>query len=62
MEPSPCGDGREVGRKYYICLFTCAMMRAMHLELVKDLSAETFLLLFRKFVVRRSFPRLMIFG
>ena len=54
------GDEREVGRKYYICLFTCAATRAIHLELAKDLSAETFLLLFRKFVARRSLPRLMI--
>ena len=36
------------------------MTRAIHLELAKDLSAETFLLLFRKFVARRSLPRLMI--
>ena len=53
-------DEREVGRKYYICLFTCAVTRAIHLELAKDLSAETFLLLFRKFVARRSLPRLVI--
>ena len=53
-------DEREVGRKYYICLFTCATTRAIHLELAKDLSAKTFLLLFRKFVARRSLPRLMI--
>ena len=35
------------------------MTRAAHLELAKDLYADTFLLLFRKFVARRSLPRLM---
>ena len=30
-------------RKVYICLFTCATSRAIHLELVNDLTADTFL-------------------
>ena len=46
--------------KYYICLFTCTATRAVHLELAKDLSAETFLLLFRKFCARKSFPNKLI--
>ena len=29
--------------KYYVCLFTCATTRAIHLQLVEDLSAEAFL-------------------
>ena len=32
--------------KAYICLFTCASKRAIHLEIVTDLSTETFLLAF----------------
>jgi len=32
-------------QKVYICLFTCANTRAIHLEVVTDLTAETFLLL-----------------
>ena len=47
-------------RKAYICLFTCASTRAVHLELVSDLSEESFLLAFRRFVSRRSLPKLMI--
>ena len=46
--------------KVYICLFTCATSRAIHLEVVTDLSAETFLLAFRRFAGRRSTPQVMI--
>ena len=43
--------------KAYVCLFTCANRRAIHLEVVEDLSEETFLKAFRRFVSRRSLPR-----
>ena len=33
--------------KVYICLFTCASTRAVHLEIVNDLSEAAFLLAFR---------------
>jgi len=33
--------------KLYICLFTCAASRAMHLEVVTDILVETFLLALR---------------
>ncbi|XP_063436092.1 uncharacterized protein LOC134717532 [Mytilus trossulus] len=46
--------------KVYICLFTCAVTRAVHLELVYDLSEESFLLCFRRFVSRRSVPKIMM--
>ena len=39
---------------------TCATTRAIHLEIVKDLTAETFLLAFCKFVGRRSLPKIII--
>ena len=47
-------------RKVYICLFTCAVCRAIHLELVNDGSCEGFLLAFRRFVARRSLPSKMV--
>ena len=47
-------------QKAYICLFTCARTRAIHLEIVTDLSAETFLLAFRRFASRRSIPSVML--
>ena len=42
--------------KVYICLFTCAFTRAIHLELTPSLSVESFLLAFRRFVSRRGLP------
>ena len=52
------GNGREM--KVYICLFTCAVTRAIHLEVVTDLTEENFLQAFRRFVSRRSLPYTMI--
>ena len=46
--------------KVYVCLFTCAVTRAVHLEVVTDLSVETFLLALRRFSGRRSTPKTMI--
>ena len=46
--------------KVYICLFTCAVTRAVHLEVVTDLTVQTFLLAFRRFSSRKSLPKMMI--
>ncbi|XP_070541423.1 uncharacterized protein [Ptychodera flava] len=51
-------NGKET--KAYICLFTCAVTRAIHLELVSDLSTASFLRAFRRFAARRSLPSKMI--
>ncbi|XP_035227735.1 uncharacterized protein LOC118199947, partial [Stegodyphus dumicola] len=45
------------GYKVYICLFTCAVTRAVHLEIVSSLSTEHFILAFRRFVTRRGVCR-----
>lgn len=42
--------------KVYIALFTCASTRAVHLELVENLPASTFLQAFRRFASRRGLP------
>ena len=47
--------------KVYICLFTCATSRAIHLEVVDDLSVDMFLLSFRRFASRRSLPNIMVY-
>ena len=46
--------------KVYICLFTCANTRAVHLEVVNDLTVPTFIEAFRRFASRKSLPRIMI--
>ena len=46
--------------KAYICLFTCASTRAVHLELLHDLSEESFMNCFRRFCSRKSTPSIMI--
>ncbi|XP_064475828.1 uncharacterized protein LOC135389726 [Ornithodoros turicata] len=42
--------------KSYIALFTCATSRAVHLELVSDLTTKAFVMAFRRFISRRGVP------
>ncbi|XP_024880770.1 uncharacterized protein LOC112460357 [Temnothorax curvispinosus] len=44
------------GEKVWIVLFTCAVYRCVHLELVTSLSTEAFLLALRCFIGRRGRP------
>jgi len=50
----------EGENKVYICLFTCGLTRAVHLEVVTDLNVETFLQAFRRFVSWKSLPQVML--
>ena len=43
-------------KKVYVLLFTCATTRAVHLELVDNMTCEAFLRAFRRFINRRSVP------
>ena len=43
-------------RKVWVCLFTCLVVRAIHLEIVDDMSADQFLLCLRRFIARRGTP------
>jgi len=47
-------------KKVYVCLFTCASTRAVHLEIVSDLTEDAFMQAFRRFTSRRSLPALML--
>ncbi|KFM75025.1 Jerky-like protein, partial [Stegodyphus mimosarum] len=42
--------------KCYICLFICFTTRAIHLELVGDLSTKSFLATLKRFIARRGKP------
>ncbi|GFX46050.1 putative RNA-directed DNA polymerase from transposon X-element [Trichonephila clavipes] len=44
------------GGKVWIVLYTCAIYRAIHLELVSSLSTECFMLSSRRFIARRTRP------
>ncbi|XP_069184059.1 uncharacterized protein [Procambarus clarkii] len=54
------GTPDKIPVKAYICLFTCATTRGVHLEVTSDMSAEAFLQAFRRFAAQRSCPKLMI--
>ena len=43
-------------RKCYIVLFICATVRAVHLELCSNMTADAFLMAFQRFVGRRGIP------
>ncbi|GFQ75602.1 integrase catalytic domain-containing protein [Trichonephila clavata] len=40
----------------YIALFTCATTRALHIEIVSDLTTDKFLLALQRFIGRRGLP------
>ncbi|XP_070378097.1 uncharacterized protein [Dermacentor albipictus] len=46
-------------RKSYIVIFTCAVTRAIHLEVVTDMSTSNFLMAFRRFISRRRVYRVI---
>ena len=52
-------QGSEMS-KAYIALFTCCVTRAVHLELVEDLEAPTFMRCLRRFSARRGMPALIV--
>ena len=47
---------RPSTQKVWVCLFTCLVTRAVHLELMQDMSTEQFLLGLRRFVASHGTP------
>ncbi|GFS48558.1 integrase catalytic domain-containing protein [Trichonephila clavipes] len=56
-----CAHKRSVTKfKSYICLFICTGTKAVHLELVSNLSTAAFLAALRRFIAKRSCPSKII--
>ena len=51
---------RKVSAKRYLCLFTCASTRAVHLEVAFSLDTASFLNAFSRMVARRGKPEVVI--
>ena len=47
----------NTSKKVRICLFTCCVSRAVHLELVLNMTTATFIRYIKRFAARRSLPR-----
>ncbi|KAF2879705.1 hypothetical protein ILUMI_26468 [Ignelater luminosus] len=45
------------GEKAWVCLFTCAIYRTVHLELTTSMSTSSFIQVLRRFVARRGRPK-----
>ena len=48
-------DGSQTSKEW-LCLYTCCSTRAVHLDLVQDMTSSTFLKSFRRFAARRGMP------
>ena len=46
--------------KVWLCLFTCCVVRAVHIDLVPDMTTTSFLRCLKRFVARRGIPRRMV--
>ena len=53
-------SGTTAVSKVWLCLYTCCIVRAVHLDIVPDLTTESFLRSFKRFSARRGLPRKMI--
>ena len=46
--------------KVWICLFTCCVVRAVHLEVVVNFSVPTIIRCLKRFISRRGLPRRIV--
>lgn len=50
------GSNSTDSEKVWICLYTCCVVRAIHLEVVPDMTTQSFIRCFKRFTARRGFP------
>ncbi|XP_028397211.1 uncharacterized protein LOC114521021 [Dendronephthya gigantea] len=50
----------ENSQKVWICLYTCCVIRAVHLDIVPNLTSESFMRSFRRFTARRGIPTTIV--
>ena len=53
-------ERKGVMKKVYIVIFACCVTRAVHLELVPDMTVQVFLNCLRRFAARRGTPSLIV--
>lgn len=53
---SVCEGKRNGSVKRFIVVFTCALVRAVHLVLFSDMTVNSYLLALRRFISRRGLP------
>ena len=54
IDPLYAKDHNQEKKKVWVCLFTCVVVRAIHLKIVADLTPEEFLMALTRFIVRRG--------
>ena len=60
--PFDIEDNSRKLEKQYICIFTCLVTHAVHLEVCQSLDTDNCLLAIRCFVSRRGYPEIIISG
>ena len=53
-------ENKKEYHKVWVCLFTCFTTRLVHLELVLDMTAATFLNALRRFIARNGAPETIL--
>ena len=46
--------------KVWLCIYTCCATRAVHLDIVPNLDAQTFIRSFKRFTAKRGIPAMII--
>ena len=47
-----CKTGESKEKKGWLCLVTCFVVKALHLDIVDDLTVEVFLMRLRRFIAK----------